>query len=113
MNKSKWLRCFLVSLVVAVIAPFLTTTVGVATVEPVIVPSDFQHIQGMSSAEVEGYLNSPHGTRKISGMEKLLFPFTIPGAWRFYLRGVATTFIIVLISCVSVTLWIARAEGLA
>ena len=85
----------------------------VATVEPVIVPSDFQHIQGMSSAEVEGYLNSPHGTRKISGMEKLLFPFTIPGAWRFYLRGVATTFIIVLISCVSVTLWIARAEGLA
>ena len=37
MNKSKWLRCFLVSLVVAVIAPFLTTTVGVAESIPFLV----------------------------------------------------------------------------
>ena len=113
MNKAKWLRCFLVSLVVALIAPFFTFTVGVATVGPMVVPGDFQHIQGMSSEAVETYLNSPHGTRKISGMEKFLFPFTVPGAWQFYLRGVITIFIIVFISCVSVTLWIARAERLA
>lgn len=105
---SKWIKCLVVSLVIGLAAPLITTTAEVImSGQGVTIPDDFSQVQNKSPEEVRAYMESGH-SREVGGAELLLIPFIVPGALTFYAKAVVTTFLIALLATTSATFWIGR-----
>ena len=101
--KYVWLRSLLISIVVSILMPLFTFTIGVSG-ESTEVPSleniDPGSMSNMTTRDKEAYLNKNIKMKKLSGFDRYLYPFTHPQIWYFYRRAVFLIFIFVFIATV-------------
>ena len=101
--KYVWLRSLLISIVVSILIPLVTFTIGVSE-EWTEVPSfenlDSESMSNMTTGEMEVYLNKNIKMKKLSGFDKYIYPFTHPQIWYFYRRAILSIFIFVFIATV-------------
>ncbi len=110
LGKDDLVRCLVVNTLVGLFAPFFIWAIHTAVMSPpgqALGAPDFQgvEVEDMSVEELEAHLNSPGGMREVTGVEKVLYPFTVPGAWRMYLEAAVQMFFIVFVACVALTAW--------
>ena len=99
MTKKIWIRCFVVSIILAFLASLLSMTVGTAMMVAEVgeeVPDlraiDPEMMEKVGSEEfAKHFVNLP--TRKLVGLERFTYPLTHPQVWQFYLQAVVTWFI--------------------
>ncbi|NQT21290.1 MAG: hypothetical protein HQ592_16400 [Planctomycetes bacterium] len=109
-GKKDLIRSTVVAAAVGLVAPTFTFTIHSGTVAtpgvPMVVPDlDGVDLEKTSPQELQAHLDSPDGMKEITGVEKLLYPFRVPGAGRLYLGAACQLFLISLVSCLAVTAW--------
>ncbi len=106
MTKSVWMRCVLVSLLMAAITPPLTSTIMVSPEDGEMVPDlatiDSNELEGMSSKELEERVNEIP-MRKVEGIERFTYQFTHPQYFHFYIGGVLSFFPLYLLATILVS----------
>jgi len=105
MPKKHWIHCLLVSAVLAALMPIVTSTAVVPTEGEAVLDLasiDASQLERMSPEEFEGIVDAVP-TRKLEGLERFTYQFTHPQFLRFYLRGVAVSFIWLLFATVIVS----------
>jgi len=99
--KYVWFRSLLVSIVISMLMPLFTFSIGVST-ESTEVPSlenvDPELMSKMTAEEQEAYLIKNVKMKKLSGFDKYIYPFTHPQIWYFYTKAVFSIFIFVFIA---------------
>ena len=96
MTAAIWMRCLLVSACFALVVPILTATIFV----PIGPDETLPDLSLIEPGELE-YLDSDEAiarvatlpTLKLSLSGRILYPFSHPQALRFYVRGVAISFL--------------------
>jgi len=95
MTKSNLIRCFLVSLVVSVVATFMTTSIlGVPIDEEVIdlEAIDEEVVSQLSDEEFGDYLETLP-KREVTGIERFTYAYGHPQIWLFLTQALLNWFI--------------------
>jgi hypothetical protein len=113
MPKRLWTYCFLVSAVLAALMPIVTSIVVIpAEGEEVLdlASIDASQLENMSLEESDGFVDTVP-TRKLKGLERFTYQFSHPQFFHFYVRGVAVSFIWLLLATVAVSYLGYRSRG--
>ena len=95
MTRHVWIRCFVVSLVTALLVPVVTNTLMVPDAGEVVVDLaaiDTDRLDQMSDEEFARYTRDPP-MRRLDGIERFTYYFSHPQFWHFYSLGVAASFL--------------------
>lgn len=99
--KYVWFRSLLVSIVISILMPLFTFSIGVSA-QSTSVPSfenvDSELMAKMTAEEQKAYLNKNIKMKKLTGFYKYLYPFTHPQIWYFYKKAAFSIFIFVFIA---------------
>jgi hypothetical protein len=112
MNKPILIRCFLISLVMSILATTVTTStvnvpeegesmIDLEAMDPSDLPVD------ASEAEIEDFFESLP-TREVSGIERYAYAFTHPQIWHFFIMACLNWFIAIFASTLLVSYLNAR-----
>ena len=108
MERGVFFRCVVVSLVIALITTFVSTTI-VSVPKSGEFVMDLEHvdadgIEHMSDQEFLHHIESiPY--RQVSGLERFTYAFTHPQIWYFLARAFFTWFVALLIATLLISFW--------
>ena len=105
MTGKVWLRCFLVSFVIACLIPLFTSVILAPEEGEMVVDLaaiDPESIGRMSDEEFNTYMRQIP-MRRIEGIKRFTYPFTHPQYFHFYARGVLSAFVWVFLATVVVS----------
>lgn len=101
--KATWPRCLVVSIVFSIIAPLFTFMVFVPE-EGAEVPchdtTDPDAMAEMTPDERAIHLIKTVKLRKLTGIDRFIYPFTFPGVLYYYLRAAVAMFIPLFLSSI-------------
>ena len=105
MPKKLWIYCFLISAVLAALTPIVTSTVLVpAQGEEVLdlASLDRSELEGIAPEDIGDFIESVP-SKRIEGFERFAYQFEHPQFFHFYIRGVAMSFVWLLLATVIVS----------
>lgn len=108
------LRCLIVSLVLAVLASVIATSVVLAPPSGTVmtaVDGDEPDPRGLAQEDYDDYLMTLP-TRTVTGMERFMVAFTHPQYWHFQRRAMTTLFAVLLMGTLLASGWNLRAARL-
>ncbi len=103
------IHCLVVSVVISFIAPFFMIVVYTSEISPpgeTLKVPDYKKMapDTMSVEDWKEYFESPGAFKEVKGFEKVLYQFE-PENRIFIFRMIYKIFVIVMISCLIVTIW--------